>query len=343
MYPMPNHEEWYGESERIIGRWLKTVDRSTVVISTKMAGRCDFMPYVRNGQPGTRVTRAQIREAVEKSLKRLDTDYIDLFQFEWPDRYVQLHGDKFFDVDEAKHDMISFQEQVDAIKELIEEGKIRQFGLSNETPFGLLKFRESFGGQDSSPNVVSVQNAYNLLERNEFETSMNEACHYTNTSFIAHSPLAGGALTTKYNEKEEWEAGEIDEPPEFGDADFFRLNMYPGFTIRYKRPQALKAVKAYREISKEYGLTAHQLALSWCYSRPFIASTLVAATSVNQLRDNLMAMNCPLTMKMEGEIFEKYVNQHRDPTAGYTILGDELSVDTSMTDDVEDLDEGTLF
>ena len=204
----------------------------------------------------------------------------------------------------------SFEEQLDAMNELVKQGKVRHIGLSNETPYGLLKFLET-AKSNGSPSVVSVQNAYNLLERNDFETSMLEACHYTHTSLIAHSPLAGGALTGKYI---------LDSEKESTASEEARLKKFVGYTGRYLLPSAQAAVTAYTELAAKYALTPAQLALAWCYSRPFVTSTLVGATSVEQLRENIMALNCPLTSEMEGEIYELYCNEHREPTKGLNIL-----------------------
>jgi aryl-alcohol dehydrogenase-like predicted oxidoreductase len=203
----------------------------------------------------------------------------------------------------------SIVEQVEAMGELVKQGKVRHIGLSNETPYGLLKFLEAAKG--GLPAVVSVQNAYNLLERNDFETSMLEACHYTGTGLIAHSPLAGGALTGKYM---------LDAEKRSTASEEARLKKYVGYTGRYLLPSVQAAVAAYAELAAKYGLSPEQLALAFCYSRPFVASTLIGATNVEQLRENIMALNCPLTSEMEGEIFELYCNEHREPTKGVHIL-----------------------
>lgn len=190
--------------------------------------------------------------------------------------------------------------------ELVRQGKVRHLGLSNETPYGLMKFLEAAGSR-GLPAVASVQNAYNLLDRNTFETSLQEACHYTNTAFLAHSPLAGGALSGKY-------ALETASKEN-------RLLKYPGFTARYVSSPANAAVKAYAEVAEKYGMTPAHLALAWCYTRPFVTSTLIGATSADQMRDNLMAMNFPVNEDMEADIFELYFNKHRAPTTGVSLVG----------------------
>lgn len=306
LYPMPASSETYGAADAIIKKWLEGRDRSEVILATKMAGFSDNIDWLRpnSGGQGTRVSKAQIKESVESNLGRLGTDYIDLFQIEWPDRYTQLHAMSVFDPNDVREDDISFLEQLEALGELVEQGKVRHVGLSNETPYGLLKFIEASGG--GLPVVASIQNAYNLLERNTFETGLLETCHYTKTSLLAHSPMAGGVLSGKYSD---------------GSADAeSRLLKYPGYTARYLLPSAQEAVAAYASVAEKYGLTPAQLALSWCYSRSFVTSTIIGATSTEQLRDNLMALNCPLTTEMEADIFELYANQFRDPTKGIALV-----------------------
>jgi len=192
---------------------------------------------------------------------------------------------------------------MEVMRGLVQQGKVRAIGLCDETPFGLMKFKQA-AEEAGFPAIASIQNSYNLLERNDFETGLMEACHYTNTAVLAHSPLAGGVLTGKY-------ATGLS-----GDGES-RMEKYPGFGAKYLAPKCSAAVDAYAVVAEKYGLTPTQLALSWCYSRPFVTSTVLGATSTEQLRDNLMALNCPMTAEMEEDIFELYFNDHRDPTKGY--------------------------
>jgi len=301
LYPMPADRSTHGAADRIVGKWLEGRAREDVVLASNVAGSGAGIDWLRKDGQRPRATKAQIIESVEASLERLGTDYIDLIQIGWPDRYSPSAGSDFFNVEEASEDADLYSEQLEAIRDLVDQGKVRAVGLSNETPYGLMRFLEAAKARDL-PVVASVQHAYNLLERNALETSMLEACTYSNTGILAHSPLAGGALTGKYAKKEATEEN--------------RLKLFPGYTARYLLPSAEAAVIAYADVAENYGLTPAQLALSWCYSRPFIASTVIGATSVEQIRENLMALNCPLTEEMEQDIFELYCNDHRDPTIG---------------------------
>ena len=331
LYPMPADRSTHGAADRIVGKWLEGRAREDVVLASNVAGSGAGIDWLRKDGQRPRATKAQIIESVEASLERLGTDYIDLIQIGWPDRYSPSAGSDFFNVEvcrigafflnrqgfdnrfnilrqtlsmcvqEASEDADLYSEQLEAIRDLVDQGKVRAVGLSNETPYGLMRFLEAAKARDL-PVVASVQHAYNLLERNALETSMLEACTYSNTGILAHSPLAGGALTGKYAKKEATEEN--------------RLKLFPGYTARYLLPSAEAAVIAYADVAENYGLTPAQLALSWCYSRPFIASTVIGATSVEQMRENLMALNCPLTEEMEQDIFELYCNDHRDPTIG---------------------------
>ncbi len=201
-----------------------------------------------------------------------------------------------------RHDSTSFEEQLEALQNVVNQGKVRAVGLCNETPYGLLRFLEA-SKNSGLPVISSMQNAYNLLERNSVETSLLESCHYTKTSLLAHSPLAGGALSGKYSSG-------------IASAES-RMLKYPGYSARYISPPALRAVEEYALVAEKYGLTLPQLALSWCYSRSCVTSTLVGATSITQLRENLTALNCPMTNEMDSDIFDLYFNKFRDPTKGY--------------------------
>lgn len=193
------------------------------------------------------------------------------------------------------------------MSELFQLGKVRSIGLCNETPYGLMKFQQA-AAETGFPLMASIQNSYNLLERNAFEMGLQEACHYTKTAVLAHTPLAAGVLTGKYLGDNQ--IG--DEKP--------RLLRYPGLSAKFLTPSCTAAVEAYSAVAEKYGVSLSQLALSWCYSRPFVTSTVLGATSTDQLRDNLMALNCPMTEEMEEDIYELYFNTHRDPTKDHAVI-----------------------
>merc|ERR1712127_111297 len=197
-YPIPLQPETAGDTDRLIGKWLAGRARDKTVIASKVCGSSRRLTWFRDDGKGTRVTRKQIIESVDKSLKRLGTDYIDLLQIHWPDRYVPLFGPNKYDVT-METAAVSFEEQLEAMNELIQEGKIRHWGLSNETPFGVMAF-VSLAMEQGLAKPVSVQNSFSLLTR-EFESGLAEVCSpsHTNTALLPYSPLSAGVLTGKYD------------------------------------------------------------------------------------------------------------------------------------------------
>eukprot|EP00612_Vaucheria_litorea_P006150 CAMPEP_0171473358 /NCGR_PEP_ID=MMETSP0946-20130122/1793_1 /TAXON_ID=109269 /ORGANISM="Vaucheria litorea, Strain CCMP2940" /LENGTH=341 /DNA_ID=CAMNT_0012003105 /DNA_START=248 /DNA_END=1273 /DNA_ORIENTATION=- len=294
MYPIPIRPEHQGETDVAISRWLKHRNRDDVVLASKITGPGEFVKFIRGGK-SPRIRKSDIVESVDNSLKRLGTDYIDLLQIHWPDRYVPLFGSKLYDVNQERKDEISIEEQLLGFEEVIKSGKVRHIGLSNETPYGVMKFVE-IAEEMGLPRVCSVQNGYSLLNRHETEqsglvevVSKNNA----NVSFLAYSPLAGGALTGKYLNP--------DDLPEKS-----RLVLFGGFMERFLNRSCSKAIGDYVEIANQIGLTSAQLALAWCYKQKFVTSTIIGATSMSQLKENLCAYNCPITEEAAEMIQETY-------------------------------------
>ncbi|CAM9371015.1 unnamed protein product, partial [Phaeothamnion confervicola] len=320
IYPVPPAAETQGNTDRAIAKWLRGRRREDVVLATKVAGRADQNNYLRESGKGPRVRRADVIESVEKSLARLGTDYVDLLQVHWPDRYVSLFGDEAYDYLKERPDDESFEEQLRALEIVVKAGKVRHIGLSNETPLGVCSFVQ-LAEREGLPRVVSVQNSYSLLVRADFELGgLAEACHprNCNVGLLAYSPLAGGVLTGKY----QGQAGADDDADADDDGNGgegggplakARLNLFKGYMARYRNSPSENAVKEYVRISEEVGLSPTQLALAWCYTRPYVASTIIGATSVDQLRENLFAYNCPITEEADELIREVYF-QHTDPT-----------------------------
>ncbi|CAM9184606.1 unnamed protein product [Pylaiella littoralis] len=303
MYPVPPSAETQGRTEIALGKWLKTVPRHNVIVATKVAGRSDRVTWLRDDGKGTRVNRKNIIEAVDKSLKRLDTDYIDLLQIHWPDRAVPLFGsNERYDVAKEHDDDTSFEEQLETMDELQRAGKIRAIGTSNDTPYGITKMAQ-LGERLGYPRVASVQNNYNMLSRADVElSSMPETCSRANAdvSYLAYSPLAGGVLSGKY----------LDPDVPVPEA---RLNKFPGFYSRYRTPECNESTARFAKIAAQIGITPSQMALAWVYSREFITSTIVGATNIDTLRENLHALNCEVTEKAHTEILKVY-EEFRDPT-----------------------------
>lgn len=317
-YPVPSNPTTTGESERIIGKWLKSMGKSKrndVVISTKICGFSNEITWCRDNSKlgeadfqGTELSKKQIVEAVDAQLKRMGTDHIDLLQFHWPQRYVPLFGVPDYDLNKEREERedTSILAQLTAIDELVKAGKVRHFGLSNETPFGVAAFSaaaDKHGLLGAKP--VTVQNSYNLLERNDFEQGLLETCspRNCNVGLLAHSPLAGGALTGKYLD--------IQSAPMSS-----RMRKYVGYMHRYVSPQAISAVQEYSDLADNFYLPLAPLALAYVYSRPFVLSTIIGATSPAQLEDNVMALNmAPLSEELLHEIDLVY-RRNIDPTKG---------------------------
>ncbi|MFN4340651.1 MAG: aldo/keto reductase [Azonexus sp.] len=282
MYAVPPRPETCGASETIIGRWLKRVPRDRVIIATKVAGPSRNLDWIRNGPPA--LDRANIRAAIEGSLRRLQTDYIDLYQLHWPERNQPMFGQWQFDP-EKERTCTPISEQLVALAELVREGKVRQIGVSNEHPWGIMEFRR-IAAACGLPAIVATQNAYNLLNRT-FETGLAEVCHREQVGLLAYSPLAFGHLTGKYQA----------DPATPG-----RLTRWPTFGQRYTKPNVAAAVAAYVDLARCHGLTPTQLALGFVRSRWFVASTIIGASSLPQLQETLPATLTPLAESLLAEI-----------------------------------------
>ncbi len=278
MYAVPARAETCGASETIVGNWLSRQVREKVVLATKVAGPARSLGWIRGGPLA--LDRANIREAVEGSLRRLRTDYIDLYQLHWPERNQPLFGQWQYDPAKER-DCTPIRAQLEALAELVEEGKVRHVGLSNEHPWGVMEFTR-IASESGLPRVVSTQNAYSLLTR-VFEYGLAEVCHREQVGLLAYSPLAFGHLTGKY----------LENPAAPG-----RLTEFESFGQRYTKPNVQPAVAAYAELAREHGLTPTELALSFVYHRSCVASTIIGASTSAQLAENLDAWSKPLTPEL---------------------------------------------
>lgn len=287
MYPVPARAETYGATERIVGTWLKTQPRDRVVIATKAAGPGRAMEWIRGGP--TAFDAANLRTALEASLKRLQTDYVDLYQLHWPGRNQPMFGQWQFDP-AGEREWTPFLETLEALADLVQEGKIRQVGVSNEHPWGVMEFLR-LAREHGLPAIVSTQNAYSLLNRSFDTGGLAEVCHREQVSLLAYSPLAFGHLSGKY----------LDNPGVAG-----RVTAFAGFAQRYAKPNVAPALAAYREVAQRHGLSLTRLALAFCYRRWCVASTIIGATSLAQLEENLAAWEQPLAPEqwaaIQGEI-----------------------------------------
>lgn len=280
MYSVPAKAETCGATETIIGHWFSKNPgvRQKLVVATKVAGPARGMPWLRG-----EISKAGIIEACEGSLRRLQTDVIDLYQIHWPARNVPVFGALSFDP--AKDRVApSVLEQLEALAELVKAGKVRAVGLSNESPYGVHEFVR-LAEQHGLPRVATVQNPYCLINRSH-ENGLDETCHRLGVSLLAYSPLGFGLLTGKYDD-----AGLV--------GDHGRMALYDSMKAqRWGRPEALAAAKRYNALAREHGLTPTQLALAFCYRNPKVASTIIGVTSLAQLDECLDAWDTPLSPEL---------------------------------------------
>ena len=283
MYPVPPRGETQGKTEAYIGEWLKKQQRNQLIIATKIAGPGRPFKWLRGGN--LQINHDNIKQAVDDSLKRLQTDYIDLYQIHWPERYVPTFGQTEYKPD-FERETVSIAEQLQAFADVIKAGKIRYMGLSNETPWGVSEFVH-IAKQLGLPKVISIQNAYNLLNR-VFDSALAEVSRYTNVGLLAYSPLGFGLLSGKYTD---------DKRPENT-----RLSLFQGFGQRYFKPNVNDAVAAYVSIARKYNLQPTQLALAFVRSRWFVSSTIIGATSLQQLQENINSVNVILNQEILAEL-----------------------------------------
>ena len=282
MYPVPPRAESVGRTETIVGDWLKGRPRDQIILATKVAGPNRNMAWIRGGPKA--LDRNNIRAAIEGSLIRLRTDYIDLYQLHWPERNVPMFGKYQFDPAQET-EAVPIREQLEALAELAREGKIRYVGLSNEQPWGVMEFLR-LADEHGLPRAVAIQNSYNLINRG-FETGLTEIAHRERVGLLAYSPLAFGHLTGKY----------LADPNATG-----RVTQFKGFAQRYEKPNVQPAVAAYADLARRHGLSPAELALSFVYRRWFVTSTVIGATSLAQLEENLEAWEKPLSTEALAEI-----------------------------------------
>ena len=280
LYPVPATPDKYAVTEQIIGNWFnETKKRDKVILATKIAGPGDYTAHIRkSGYKGE-----SIETALNSSLKRLNTDYIDLYQLHWPERITNTFGNRnyqyFNDSWEDNFEFILLK-----FKELIKSGKIRKIGLSNENPWGIMKFLEY--SKKNLPKIITIQNPYSLLNR-LFEIGSSEICKREEVGLLAYSPLAFGILTGKYFNK---------NIPKNS-----RLDLFPRLK-RYSNENSFNAASLYNDISKKYNISLTHLSLAFVNDRPFVTSNIIGATTIEQLKENIDSSNIKLTDEIISEI-----------------------------------------
>ncbi|MDO9089089.1 MAG: aldo/keto reductase [Burkholderiaceae bacterium] len=291
MYSVPTRAETYGATETILGNWFAARPgmRGRVVLATKAAGPARGTPWIRGGSID--VTQQDLIDSCDKSLKRLKTDVIDLYQIHWPLRHVPMFGASYFDPGKERQ-VLSIHEQLEALARLVKAGKVRAIGLSNETPYGVHEFVR-VAEQHGLPRVATVQNVYNLVARG-VDNGLDETMHHLQVSLLAYSPLAFGLLTGKYDK-----SGLV--APDAPQAA--RLTRYEkSRQQRWGRPEALDGARRYNAMAREHGLTPVQLALAFCYQRWSVASTIIGVTSLAQLEENMAAREVQLAPEVIAKI-----------------------------------------
>ena len=275
MYPVPPQGDTQGTTERHIGTWFKSRNnRDKVILATKVAGPGDWLDYLRGGP---RLNREHIQQAVDASLKRLQTDYIDLYQLHWPDRQTNYFGQLSYSHNEEE-EATPLLETLEALNEQVKAGKIRHVGVSNETPWGAMKYLQ-LAETYSLPRMVSIQNPYSLLNRT-FEIGLAEIAHRENIPLLAYSPLGFGVLSGKYL------GGTWPENA--------RLTLYKRFQ-RYTSEQAEIATQAYVDLAREHQLDPSQMALAFVTERSFMGSNIIGATTMEQLVSNIASIELTLS------------------------------------------------
>ncbi len=294
MYSFPASAETFGRSEEIVGTWMKKPgNREKVIVATKIVGPGSRFDHIRGGELD--FSRASVRRAVEDSLRRLQTDVIDLYQTHWPERPVNKFGQLDFPHDEPEGDWVAFEELLEAMDDQVRAGNIRAYGVSNETPWGLMKML-AVSDTNNLPRIASIQNAYSLINR-MFEVGLSEIALREDCGLLAYSPLSFGALTGKYLDG--------------GLPNGSRHQLFPDF-MRYFHERAVKATESYVTLARNHGLDPAQMAIAYVSTRPFVTSNIIGATSLEQLESNLDTENLVLSEDVLSGI-EAIHNQHANP------------------------------
>ena len=289
MYAVPPKKETYGLTEKYIGTWLKNQDRSKIILATKIAGRTSNVPSGPPGldwiRQGPRLNEEHIFQAIENSLKRLNTEYIDLYQIHWPERTLNNFGQLGY-IHNPREDDIKIEVTLEALAKAVNKGLIKYVGLSNETPWGVMKFI-SVAKEFNLPRVVSIQNPYSLLNRS-FEAGLSEIAINEEVGLLPYSPLAGGVLSGKYlNGKKPENA---------------RMTLFERMRGRYSNQHAENAVLEYQKIAVKYNLNLTQMAINFVTKQNFVTSNIIGATSITQLEENINSIDCKLNEEVMDEI-----------------------------------------
>jgi aryl-alcohol dehydrogenase-like predicted oxidoreductase len=282
MYSVPYSDETQGSTERIIGSWLaRTGKRDEIILASKIAGPSRGFEFIRDPLD---FSKEALDDALHKSLKRLQTDYLDLYQLHWPERNVNIFGQREYDHSKNLEWEDNIAAILDRLEVYVKDGKVRYAGLSNETPFGLMRYMEEH--RNGRLKMVSTQNAYNLLQRRD-EIGLTEVLQMENIGYLAYSPLAFGVLSGKYLNRAKPESA--------------RVTLFPNYN-RYSGSASLKATEKYQAIARKHGLKLTQMALAFVTDRPFVTSNIIGATSLDQLAENIDSIHLSLSKEVLQDI-----------------------------------------
>ena len=291
IYSIMPRKETYGRTEEIIGNWFKEKkNRNNIILASKIASKSDGLEWIRGGSAKLGFDKKNINEAINASLKRLKTDYIDLYQLHWPERKVPLFGKLDFEFDASDIDWTPIEETLNNLNDLVKAGKIRYVGISNETPWGTMKFLE-IAKEKKLPRMMSIQNVYSLVNR-VFDIANSEVAIREKCGLLAYSPLAGGRLSGKY-------IGNINPHNA-------RYTLWPKRFSRHHTVRGERAIEKYVKLSKKYNIAPSTFANAFVNDRPFVTSNIIGATSIKQLKENIDSID----IKLSKEILEEIENIH---------------------------------
>ena len=292
LYAVMPRKETYGKTEEILGNWFQEKkNRDKIILASKIASKSDGLEWIRKGSENLGFDKKNMNAAIDASLRRLKTDYIDLYQLHWPERKVPKFGQLDYKHDPKDNNWTTIEEVLFNLNELIKAGKVRHVGLSNETPWGMMKFLE-VAKQKNLPRMMSVQNVYSLVNR-VFDIGHSEVAIKENCGLLAYSPLAGGRLSGKYiggtNPKNA------------------RYTLWPQRFSRHHTERGEKAIDKYVSLANKYGIPPSSFANAFVNDRPFVTSNIIGATTMNQLKENIDSIDINLTKEMHSDIADVHL------------------------------------
>ena len=292
LYAVMPRKQTYGKTEEILGNWFQEKkNRDKIILASKIASKSDGLEWIRKGSKYLGFDKKNMNDAIDASLKRLKTDYIDLYQLHWPERKVPRFGELDYKYDPNDNTWTVFEEVLYNLNELVKSGKIRYVGLSNETPWGMMKFLE-VAKEKNFPRMMSIQNVYSLVNR-VFDISHSEVSMAENLGLLAYSPLAGGRLSGKY-------IGGINPKNA-------RYTLWPRRFSRHHTERGEKAIDKYVGLANKYGIPPSTFANAFVNDRPFVTSNIIGATTMDQLKENIDSIDIQLTDEIHSDIEEVHL------------------------------------